>query len=148
MHGYYSYSILPARVATSFSLSGVPNGWSPKREFFMLFYFITYGINILLTFVVPRSLSRKPASVIKIPNKDYWLATDQRRSEYIKLMKTMMFGIALLMNFMFGVLFYGIVQSNVAPVKPFSIWTFIVPVGPLLVFIVVYSLTAFRKPEE
>ena len=147
MQGYSSYSILPARVATSFSLAGVPNGWSPKRGFFILFYFIIYGINLLVALVVPRSLSRKSASAIKIRNKDYWLATDRRKAQYIELTKTMMFGIALTMNFMFGVLFHGIVQSNVAPGKPFTIWTLLVPVGPVLIFSVVYSLTAFKKPK-
>lgn len=148
MYGFSAYPSLPERVATSYNLKGVPNGWSPKLGFFILYYSIIYGINFVVIFIVPRSLSKKPASAINIRNKNYWLATDQRKAEYIKLTKTMTFGIALMLNFMAGVLLYGMVQSNTGAAEPFTIWTFLVPVGPLIIFIAVYSLTAFRKPRE
>ena len=151
LQGYSAYSMLPVKVATHFKMSGVPNGWSSKQEFFILLYSMIFGINaLLLGFIIwlPRMMYGASARLLSIPNRDYWLATDERRAECGKIMRNMMYGTMILMNFMFGYIFHIIVQSNISARRPVSIWDIFVPLGPLLIFIGVYSLVAFRKAEE
>jgi uncharacterized membrane protein len=73
----HDFPLLPDRIATHFSASGVPNGWMTKSQFL-----ITYAVVILpaiaVGFWTPRKIAQTPDAKFRLPNKDYWLAPGQR----------------------------------------------------------------------
>ena len=148
---YSSYSSLPERLATHFDSSGNPNGWSSRRGFLIIWCSTILGMNamwLLSVFLIPRLLRKKLAWTVNIPNKDYWLATDERIQECSRLMNAMMFGIAFLINVMMAVIYHIIVQSNVKTTIRTGMWGIFATTGIMLLFTFVYLFTAFRKPKE
>ena len=73
----HDYPLLPNRLASHFSASGNANGWMTKSQFLM-----TYAVVILpalaLEFWVPRGITGRPDSRLRLPNKEFWLAQDRR----------------------------------------------------------------------
>jgi uncharacterized membrane protein len=68
---------LPDRVATHFDFSGQPNGWMSRSAsqqsmlaFGLIFPFFVVGICFMVRFL--------PASLINVPNREYWLAPERR----------------------------------------------------------------------
>jgi hypothetical protein len=64
-----------------------------------------------------------------------------------RLTNTMMFGIAFMTNVLFIVIFHGIVQGNFNPGGGMHMERLLIVVALLLIFVGIYSLTAFRKAE-
>lgn len=74
----YDYPQLPARIASHFGPNGQPDGWSGKEEF-LIVYFVVVGVVIVLFAGLPALMSILPASLINLPNKDYWFAPERRQ---------------------------------------------------------------------
>ena len=148
---YSSYPQLPDRMASHFDASGNPDRWSSKSGFFTMWYVLIFGMNgiWLLSVVLISKLSGKNLRwTFNIPNRDYWFETEERKGKCVRLMNTMMFGIAFLTNIMWGFILHGIIQSNIETKIHIRMWVIFVPVGIMLVFTFVYLLTAFRKPTK
>jgi uncharacterized membrane protein len=73
----YFYPLLPARMVSHFDLSGLPNGWMTKPLFFEL-YAVGVAIGVVVVFLPALTVARLPASLINLPNKEYWLAPEHR----------------------------------------------------------------------
>jgi uncharacterized membrane protein len=71
------YPQLPARMASHFGISGAPNGWQSKQAFFTVTGFAV-ALTFFVSFLLPIFLRTLPSSAINLPNKEYWLATEQR----------------------------------------------------------------------
>jgi len=81
-----SYGSLPPRVASHFDLAGQPNGWMTRDE---LVAFIA-GMGILLPLLIVGMMAgagRIPVSFVNLPNRDYWLAPERRRSTSLVLLR-------------------------------------------------------------
>ena len=76
---YFSfyYPLLPKVVASHFDLHGIANGWQPKQVFFEVLGGMTV-LSAFLVFGVSAMVSVIPSQFINLPNKDYWLAPEQR----------------------------------------------------------------------
>ena len=149
--GYTSYSRLSERLATHFDASGNPNGWSSREGFFRLWYLTIFGMNaawLLALALTPRMLRSRFRRTVNIPNKDYWLATDERIEQYARLSNTLVFGISFLINILFAAIYHSIIQSNIETRLHIGMWGIYVPAGIILAFTLIYMLTAFRKPAE
>jgi uncharacterized membrane protein len=72
-------SKMPNVMASHFDTSGSPNGWQTQSAFFVI-EVLAAALAGLLAFVVPRTLSAIPVSLINLPNKEYWLAPERRQS--------------------------------------------------------------------
>jgi uncharacterized membrane protein len=148
---YASYSSLPERVATHFDASGNPNGWSSKGSFITTWSLTLLGLNalwLIITLLVPFLLVEKKIKwAVNIPNRDYWMSTDELRKICAELINALIFGMAFLTNALFAVIYYMIVQSNINPNARSSIWVVWIMVGILLIFSFVYLFTAFRKND-
>jgi len=75
---FYS-SRMPWVIASHFGAGGTPNGWQTQSAFFVIEIFVV-AIAALLGFVVPKTLSALPVSMINLPNKQYWLSPERRGS--------------------------------------------------------------------
>lgn len=150
LQAYTAYSKLPVNIATHFNSSGVPDDWSSRKNFFIQWYSLTLGMNglwLLMVILMPRSLNSKFRWAISIPNKEYWLSTDEGKIECSKLMNGMVFGLAFLTNLLFAFVCRGIVISNTQMGGKINLGQIFITAALLLIFIGVYSLTAFRKPK-
>lgn len=75
----WAYPRLPERVATHFSLTGIPDGFSGRAEFVMW-----YSLMLVLVasglLVLARVLPRMPPELINIPHREHWLEPPRRAS--------------------------------------------------------------------
>lgn len=71
------YSQLPPVVASHFDAHGAANGWQTKQAFYAVFG----GVMVLafvLVYAVPALIGKTPASLINLPNKNYWFSAQHR----------------------------------------------------------------------
>ncbi len=80
----YYFVNLPETVAVHYNFSGAPDYWLTKNSFAIAELFILLLIVSLFT-IVSLILEKSPESLINLPNKQFWLATERRREtfEYI-----------------------------------------------------------------
>lgn len=67
---------LPERMASHFSASGAPNGWSSPGQFFGLMFAINV-LYVLIFVVSPLLIKIVPARYVNLPNRDYWLSPER-----------------------------------------------------------------------
>ena len=145
--GYNSYWKLPDRMATHFNLSGMPNGWSDKDNFFMLWYLMLIGINLM--FYVPSLFMHKiPPSLVNLPNKQYWFETEERKKIAMTKIRNLLFITMLIVNIYFGLIFETITRGNTPSKHQINpVWLF-APMGTMLAITIIYLLFAFKKPKS
>lgn len=90
LHMIYYYPLLPDRMASHFDACGRPNGWSDKIAFFLIYASVVFLMSAI-QIMTRRSLAKTPASLINLPNKDYWLAPE-RRAESMAILERYMTG--------------------------------------------------------
>jgi uncharacterized membrane protein len=77
----HDFPLLPARIASHFGPTGMPNGWMSKPQFF-----IAYALLLIpaaaLEFWVSRRIRNKPDTKLNLPNKEYWLAPVRRAETF------------------------------------------------------------------
>lgn len=92
---------LPPVVASHFGPGGQPDGWMP-REAFALVGVLPVVVSLVVVVVAPLLTARLPASMINLPNKEYWLAPERREQAFSKLGAEMeWFGALLIAFFIF-----------------------------------------------
>ena len=77
----HDYSLLPDRLASHFSASGIPNGWMTKTQF-MLMYGVVLLPALAIEFWVSNQIANKPDARLNLPNKEYWLAPERRAETF------------------------------------------------------------------
>ncbi len=111
-----SLVLLPSRVAIHFGQSGMANGWAPSYVNTLIFL----GTNTFLFFSIyftPGLIFRFPAKWINLPNKEYWLCSENkaRTAEMISALMWK-FGIALFLFLFVAELL--VIQANLSrPLK-------------------------------
>ncbi len=71
------WSSAPPIVPSHFDAAGRPNAWSSRNAFFALEAGVSLGIAALFL-ALPILLKLTPVSLINLPNKAYWLASERR----------------------------------------------------------------------
>ena len=74
----YSFAVLPDRVAMQFGSGGVPNSWGSKWAFVAVFAVADLIVAAIAFLSVPACF-KLPASLLSLPNKDYWLKPENRK---------------------------------------------------------------------
>lgn len=95
LHVWY-WTQLPDRMATHFGVDGKPNEWMSKTNGTMLLCGTQVGLPLLLL-LIGSLLPSLPASLVSIPNRQYWLQPE-RRTDSIAHMATMLAWIAVLIS--------------------------------------------------
>jgi uncharacterized membrane protein len=91
-----SFAILPDRVAIHFGPGGSPNGWASNLTNTLIMLSVHTLVFCSLYFS-PRLIARVPSKWISLPNRDFWLAPQNRAnatemfSHYIWLFLFMLF---------------------------------------------------------
>lgn len=75
------FPLLPDRVASHFGLSGMPNGWMTKSQFFTV-YAVMLLPALAVEFWVARRIAKTPGARINLPNKEFWLAHERREETF------------------------------------------------------------------
>jgi len=86
--------------------------------------------------------------MVSMPNRDYWLETDERREEFVRRTNTMLFGVAFFTNLMWSAIYHSIIQSSIETRLHLGMWAVWATVGVMMVFTFVYLFIAFRKPKD
>ena len=144
----YWYGRLPDPIPSHFDANGQVNGEMSKLGFYVLMG----SLNLIFLIGFPmlgKLLGRLPDSMINLPNKEYWLATE-RRKETIAKSSEMLTTIA----WMTGWLFIGIIQlTALVAVKsrdstsPEMIWLMAIYLIAIIA-IVIYLFISFRLPKS
>src|SRR6266851_2820598 len=79
LQGYYYASRMPDILATHFGGRGFPNGWQTHSAFLVTELFVV-ALATVIGFGVPALLGAIPVSLMNVPNKEYWFATERRES--------------------------------------------------------------------
>jgi uncharacterized membrane protein len=96
-HVAYYYPLLPDRVASHFGASGQPDAWSGK-ETFVKIYLVAVAFIAVLFPGIGLILRKIPASLINLPNKDYWLSPERKQETVAVLSRQFLwFGSATLL---------------------------------------------------
>ena len=111
-----SLVLLPPRVAIHFGLGGTADSWAPSYS--NTFFFI--GINAFLFFILyftPRLVFRFPARWINLPNKDYWLRSENK-SRTVAMFSSFMWKFSSVLFLFLLVVQLLTIQANLSqPVK-------------------------------
>ena len=138
-----NYAQLPQLVASHFDAHGHPNGWQTKPMFFA-FFLGSILIAWLVGFLIPSLISRMPADLINLPNKQYWLAPERKADTLAELQRTFgWFGCALLLVVTTAVN-YAIAQNLNGPSIGVPVLLVAVLVG-FAVFTTVWSIRMVRR---
>lgn len=73
----YAYSVSPDMVAVHYGSSGKPDRWGPREEVLLVATCII-SISTALFLALPALFRLAPASMLNLPNKDYWLSPERR----------------------------------------------------------------------
>jgi uncharacterized membrane protein len=146
--GLVSLVLLPPRVAIHFGSGGTADSWAPSCVN-TLFFIGMNAFVFLILYLTPRLVFRFPARWINLPNKDYWLRSENR-ARTVGMFSSLMweFGSALFL-FLLAVQLLTI-QANLSQPVKLNERIFL----PALILFILYSvywciklLRAFRLPK-
>lgn len=147
-HIAHYYPMLPDRVASHFNAAGEANGWSGKQAFATL-YLVIIAVMALLFLGIPRLVGKLPASMVNLPNREYWLAPE-RKAETVAILSHYMawLGSAMLVFLIF--VFHLTIRANLAEHAKLGreMW---IGLGAFLLYTTAWCialLLRFRKPPE
>jgi uncharacterized membrane protein len=138
---------MPNPMATHFDAAGNPNGWSSPLSFAVVSLLV-----LLATASVPLAIARLvavlPASLVNLPDKDYWLAPERRADTAERLAASLgriTAASALLLLFLDQLIY----RANLHPEPHLGTWPMLAVVV-FIVYVAVASLrmaSAFRRPD-
>jgi len=145
MMAYY-YPQMPSRMAAHFAADGHPNGWQPRKCFFLLVVLIT-GSSAVVAFFAPWQIASKSNDRINLPNKQFWLAPE-RREQTMRSIAAMMgwFGCGLLFVLISAT--YLALRANLAVDQRFNSEAMLTVLGLFLtglVFLIVGFVRRFQR---
>ncbi len=139
---------LPDRVASHFDLNNQADGWMSKRGYMffhygiVIFFYLTFwGLSILIP--------KFPASLINLPQKDYWLHESRKENTFI-ILQAMILWIGNLCLALFVYVFYEILKANTSgteKISGFSWVSIIIFLFGTMIVIIKY-INRFTKKES
>ncbi len=142
------WSQLPDPMASHFSGGGQPDAFMSRSGFF-LWMAVVGGGSVAAVFVAPILLRITPRKLVNLPNRDYWLATNERRDVAIDRLAGVMGWIGAATTGLLVIATELAVQANLEKTN-FDDATFLFFLAVYFVFVVaalVQTVRIFRIPE-
>ena len=134
---------LPGIVATHFADGGRANGWQTHSAFFLTELFAV-SLATLLGFGVPALLAVIPASLINVPNKEYWFAPERRESTLVYFrMSFAWFGCGLLAFLIF--VNELVFRANLTTPRQLNTTAFVTALFVFLAFTGAWTVSLIRR---
>jgi uncharacterized membrane protein len=143
----YFYPELPERIASHFDSQGKADGWSSKTGFYVLWYFLIVFMNVW----VPLScilLRKVPSSMLSIPHKEYWLATEERKGKLGPVIFVTMAGVFIGVNIIMFMVFQHTALFSLGRESSLRVFEIVVLVVVLIAFAIGYPLLYLRPPKS
>ena len=110
---------LPDKVASHFDAAGQPDSWMSKTGFIATMLLVQVGIAAIML-GTGWLIKVLPASMINIPNREYWLADDRRERTFCDIESMLAWFAAGTTVFML-VIFYLTFEANIGnQIRPVS----------------------------
>ncbi len=84
LQAWYFYPLLPERVASHFGPTGQPDAWTTKVSFLSFDCIVVGGLAALFS-VIGLLMEKIPPALMNLPNRDYWLAEENRKETILFL---------------------------------------------------------------
>ena len=140
------YPELPDQMVTHMNLQGKPDGYGSTDQFLLAFGMAVVLINLMPP-LVPLLMKKLPASLVNLPNKEYWFANAERKGQAIDKMFDMMALVMGMVNVLFLTIFQQVCDLSLGrpPVIPFWVTWLILPF--LILVPPVYLFLSLRTPR-
>ncbi|WP_164519569.1 DUF1648 domain-containing protein [Nocardioides ferulae] len=142
---------LPARVPLHFGGSGEPDRWGSRTEALWTFGLVGAGVAVLLGGLAALT-ARLPlrSSLVNIPHKDWWTATEEREAEARRRLRNDLYGFGAATMLFLGTM---VVNTGIAARsdEPSLGWSFALATGLFVVGVLAWAgWTTFARyrPEE
>lgn len=142
-----AYNDLPDRIASSFDFNGHPKEAGTKESFFLSRLTTILVMNAMVLIMKP-IFRWAPVSTINVPNREYWLATPERRAQSCAKLTNMMAAVFACVNVMLILVFQYVVSYNLYGKPSYPIWIPFMIVPLLFVFPIFWIFYAFRVPRD
>jgi Protein of unknown function (DUF1648) len=139
---------LPSRVASHFQADGRADGWMGRDAF------IAVAIGVLaflgaLFLGLAYGIPRLPTTLLNIPHREYWLASERRAATLDAVTKMMLAMGVVTTALLYGVFKLTILANREAePRLDGTEWSLLAAFGVLFVAILGATIWRFRKPAE
>ncbi len=132
---------LPERMASHFSASGAPNGWSSPTQFFGLIFALN-GLYLLIFLLSPLLIKIVPARFVNLPNRAYWL-TPERLPLAMRRMGSLMLEFAIMSQLLMAYAVQLVIQANLGSPVQLSSHLTVALIG-YLVFVCFWCFRYYR----
>jgi hypothetical protein len=138
----WSPAQLPERVATHFDGRGRPNGWMSRSSH--LSFITVLGFAFPMSIVgISFALRFMPTSLINIPHREYWLASERRTQTLAYIFRHSLWFASLAIGFVIGINLLLIHSNNQFPVR-LSTPLLLTLLGCFLAGVALWGISAFR----
>jgi uncharacterized membrane protein len=138
----YHYPLLPEKMATHFGPSGQADGWMP-RDAFMVMNASLMLFTALLLGSIRTLLQYLPDDSINLPNKEYWLATEQRE-QTLSILSSYFLWFAVATSALLAAVTHLVYRANLAATGSLSSLTWVI-LGAYLVFTLCWTVSLTRR---
>lgn len=143
------YAVLPDRVASHFDAAGAADGWQSKGAFLLTHLGLVLGMASVLLPLVHLLVRFGPASMIGMPNRDYWFAEAREYATRVSIGDYVAWAINLSLA-LIAAQMEAIYRANVSGMANLGTWLWGSLAGYLLAMAVwgVSFYRRFRMPAE
>lgn len=109
------------------------------------FYLTWYGAVAFMNLMMPAMglvIRKAPDRLINLPNKDYWLADEPRRSRAATIFAETMCSFAVVLNLGLMLVFHAVSTAAAGTVPPWPSW---LPILVIVVGSLIVPITLFRR---
>lgn len=140
-HALWYYPRLPEQVAHHFDASGQPDAWGSKLDF-LISYLVTIGVTAVTFLGIGLLMPKLPDRAINLPNKNYWLAPEQRRQTMDSMLAALLWFGSLTMLLLLGI-FHQSFQVHLGRATRLNhVWD---AMGGYMVLATVWCVALFRR---
>lgn len=137
----YHYPLMPTKMASHFGPSGQADGWMPKDAFMIMNASLLLFTAVLLGNIGNR-LQSFPNDSINLPNREYWLAPEQRGQTF-RVIHGYFLWFAAATNILLAAIIHLVYRANLSPLPSLGSLTWVI-LGAYLVYVLCWTVSLTR----